>query len=432
MNPKPQKKPHRAWLILAACILFQGATTGIMFNCLGLFYASICKDLGFSMGSMSLYNTIRQLATAATLPYMILLLKKRKMHRTLLVMTLICTLCFGMMGIFHHLYEFYISGAVVGVAGSIVFAVPVTIVINNWFQKKKSLAMGIAFSASGVAGTLMNPICSWIILQTGWRTAAWIMAGLSLLLTVPSILFVIRRNPEEAGCSPYGAEEFARLAAERTSSAQTSTTSGAKLQAASTDSIQPSRQSHPVLLLVCCMIITAVAYWVSQYNSHLVTFGQSTGMTLMAASTVASFAMTGNVLSKILLGMVAEKWGYKLSLYAGLFFSALGFAIFLLFGQFEIGLYIGGLFFGTTMALATVVPSLIAAHLYENDGYEEHYSKMMTAGYVASAVGFSAIGFSYDFFGSYFPSIGFSLVLCLLAGIAGYLIVREDKASSAV
>ena len=84
MNPKPQKKPHRAWLILVACILFQGATTGIMFNCLGLFYASICKDLGFSMGSMSLYNTIRQLATAATLPYMILLLKKRKMHRTLL------------------------------------------------------------------------------------------------------------------------------------------------------------------------------------------------------------------------------------------------------------------------------------------------------------------------------------------------------------
>ncbi len=424
MNPKPQKKPHRAWLILAACILFQGATTGIMFNCLGLFYASICEDLGFSMGSMSLYNTIRQLATAATLPYMILLLKKRKMHRTLLAMTLICTLCFGLMGVFHHLYEFYISGVVVGVAGSIVFAVPVTIVINNWFQKKKSLAMGIAFSASGVAGTLLNPVCSFIILQTGWRAAAWIMAGLSLLLTVPSILFIIRRNPEEAGCTPYGAEEFARLAAER--SAASGQSENAALQAASTERFRQVPQSHPVLLLVCCMIITAVAYWVSQYNSHLVTFGQSTGMTLMAASTVASFAMTGNVLSKILLGMVAEKWGYKLALYSGLFFSALGFAIFLLFGQFPIGLYIGGLFFGTTMALATVVPSLIAAHLYEDDGYEEHYSKMMTAGYVSSAVGFATIGFSYDLFGSYFPSIAFSLALCLLAGVAGYFIIRED------
>lgn len=408
------KKLHRAWLVLVASILFQGATTGIMFNCLGLFYSSICQDLGFSMGGISLYATIRQLATAAAMPFMIRLLKKKNMHWYLLLTTLVCSLSFGLFGAFHHLYEFYIIAVVTGISGSIVFAIPITIMINNWFHSQKSLALGIAFSASGVFGAIMNPICSAIILQVGWRGAAWIMMGISLAMTVPSILFVLRRAPEDLGMKPFGAEIIHEANPLAVSSGQT---------------LAPERtRSQFLTIMISGLIITGVSYWLSQYNSHLATYGRSMGLDLMAASTVASFAMVGNVVSKILLGWVGDHFGYKTATFSGLFLSAMSFVVFILFGQYQVGLYAGGFLFGFTMAMATIVPSMLASNLYSKEEYETQYGRMSTVGYLASAIGFLLIGTSFDMFGSYLPSMGLALGLCVLAAIAGLLITRLTAA----
>ena len=64
----PARRLHKAWIILIGCILFQGGTTGILNNCLGVFYTAICTDLGFRTGDLSMYATIRSIVMALTMP----------------------------------------------------------------------------------------------------------------------------------------------------------------------------------------------------------------------------------------------------------------------------------------------------------------------------------------------------------------------------
>lgn len=135
-------KIHPAWGILAACILIQAGTIGIMNNCMGLFYPSICEELGIRMGDISIFSTIMQLVMAVSIPYTVLLLKKKNMKYYLAAALLICCFGFGVKGWFTSLYQFYIVGAVMGVAGSIAYGSAISVLINNWFQDKKALAFG--------------------------------------------------------------------------------------------------------------------------------------------------------------------------------------------------------------------------------------------------------------------------------------------------
>jgi MFS family permease len=76
-------------------------------------------------------------------------------------------------------------------------------VLNNWFDKKKGLAMSIALSAGGVSGFLAPPLTEGIISrwdwQAGWRFIA-LMCGLSLLV---SVFFIVNR-PSDIKLNPDG------------------------------------------------------------------------------------------------------------------------------------------------------------------------------------------------------------------------------------
>lgn len=399
---------HPAWLILLACILFQAGTIGIMNNCMGLFYPSICGELHFKMGDISVFSTIMQLVMALSIPHTVLLLKKKGMKYYLLGALVICCLGFGMMGSYTKLYQFYLDGAVMGIGGSLAFGSAVSVLINNWFKDKKALAFGIAFAASGVAGAIFNPVCSKVILAVGWRNASWVMAGISAALTIPLLLLVVKRTPEEKGVLAYGAQK---------------------------DDFNQKGPSNagcvtllrPGLVLACCMAINFICCWLSQYLGHLVTFASSLGATLMIGSAISSSSMVGNVLSKVGLGLLGDKKGYRVALHVGLVMTGASFLSFILGGAHILSLYAGGFLYGGASALASVIPSTMAAFLFTRNNYEKNLGKMQSMGYLGSAVAFTAIGYSYDLFGSYTPSFMAALVLILVTALLALLIARNTK-----
>ncbi len=73
-----------------------------------------------------------------------------------------------------------------------------------WFQKRRGLAIGIAFAGVGVGATIILPLTSWIIEGSGWRDACWTIALIIACLLVPLNLLVQRRSPEDLGLLPDG------------------------------------------------------------------------------------------------------------------------------------------------------------------------------------------------------------------------------------
>ena len=87
--------------------------------------------------------------------------------------------------------------------------IPVTMILSNWFVKKRELVTGIAIAFSNLGGAVFNTVISKLISTEGWRYAYVFSGLLALAACTIAVLFSLKRSPEEYGQEPYGAESAA-------------------------------------------------------------------------------------------------------------------------------------------------------------------------------------------------------------------------------
>jgi MFS family permease len=100
-----------------------------------------------------------------------------------------------------HLY--LTIGALVG-AGSICLGYSgQSLFLPNWFNRRRGLAMGLAFAGVGLGSMTLLPWVQHMIEQTGWRTACTAM-GIVVLVVLAPINLLLRKRPEDLGLEPDG------------------------------------------------------------------------------------------------------------------------------------------------------------------------------------------------------------------------------------
>jgi MFS family permease len=75
--------------------------------------------------------------------------------------------------------------------------------LPNWFQRRRGLALSLAFAGVGIGSVLLLPWLQGMIDVAGWRQACRSLGLLSLLLPAPLCL-LLRRRPEDLGLAPDG------------------------------------------------------------------------------------------------------------------------------------------------------------------------------------------------------------------------------------
>ncbi|PHQ71356.1 MAG: hypothetical protein COB93_03430, partial [Sneathiella sp.] len=102
-------------------------------------------------------------------------------------------------------WHFYLTLGIMMVGTGIVLTyVGQSMFLPNWFQRKRGLAVGIAFSGVGIGSILLMPLIQETIDASGWRDACWLMAGLLLVVVVPLNFFLQRKQPSDIGLQPDG------------------------------------------------------------------------------------------------------------------------------------------------------------------------------------------------------------------------------------
>ena len=81
------------------------------------------------------------------------------------------------------------------------------VIANNWFIRKRTMAMAVISASIGLGGFLVTPLLAHAIHTWGWRRAAFANGIIFLVVGLPLALLV-RRSPESMGLRPDGDPSF--------------------------------------------------------------------------------------------------------------------------------------------------------------------------------------------------------------------------------
>lgn len=394
---------HYAWKIMIGCCFLQAGALGAIMNSGGIFFVPICEDLGFDRGAIALYLTFYFIATTFTYPFVAKFLPRWDFRKFLAGCFLILAAVEAAMGFFTELWQWYVGGVILGIAGALVFVVASTVLIENWFVEKRGTALGIAMCGSGIGGVIFPILGNFLIETIGWRMAYPAIAVIICVLVLPWILFVFRLHPSELGLKPYGADKAKELE-----------------EAASNEKGMPAKKAICTLAFICIFLYAGIEALFSGYNNHLPGFAESIGYSAAFGASILSLAQLGYTVATLVMGWVTDRIGVAASTYITLGITALSLLGFSFF-QDEIPLIVSAFVFGMNSVIITIsVPTLIS-EIFGKKHFAEILSYSRMSG-IIGCFGAAAIGACYDVTGSYvgafFAGVGILAVCAVLVAIA--------------
>jgi len=189
------------WIVIAVGIIhFWGA--GTAFYSFTAFFNPIVAEYGWSYAATSFAMSLRSMETGIAAPIVGFLTDRYGPRRLVLAGSFLAGVGFILLSRVDSLWSFYAFSIFLSIGTSFCFTVPGYTAIANWFEKKRSIALGLAIASIGGSGVIIL-LMNWLIEQYGWRNAL-VIAGLGMwIICIPAAL-VLRHHPEDYGYMPDG------------------------------------------------------------------------------------------------------------------------------------------------------------------------------------------------------------------------------------
>ena len=92
---------------------------------------------------------------------------------------------------------------VITIGSDLAFSNSLAALINNWFNRRRALAMSSYHAISSLGPAILVPLVAILIVSQGWRTTTMV-AGITILALALPLSFFVRNTPESAGLLPDG------------------------------------------------------------------------------------------------------------------------------------------------------------------------------------------------------------------------------------
>jgi MFS family permease len=192
-------------------------------------------------------------------------------------------------------------GVLVGLAASAFFA-PMIATVTGWFDTQRNLAVSLVSAGMGMAPLTISPLASWLITHHGWRAAMFWIGIMAWVLLIPAALFVRRPPAAAAGAAAPpprpGKSEVGR--------ALTS----------------PQFLVLGFTFMLCCMAHSGPIF-------HVVSYAMYCGLGPMAAVSVYSVEGLAGLGGRVVVGLLADRFGAKRVLITTLSVQAVAIAAYL-------------------------------------------------------------------------------------------------------
>lgn len=394
------KRLHYAWIIVSVTFLILLAVQGVRLS-FGAFVEPWERQFSMDRGTISLISTLSFIVYGISQPVIGRLVDKWG-ARAVLAWSALLTGVSIFLTYFvtspWQLFLLYGLGVSLGVGGASNVAASVLVV--NWFSKKRGLAFGIMEAGFGAGQMLLVPGSLMLIHWFSWKLTVVVLGLLLMVIVFPAALLMLRNNPSEKNAEPIGGL------------AEAEKETAPKTTALSVTGMFRMRQFWFLILpFLICGFTT-----VGLMDTHLIPFshdhGFSTTVTSAAVSLLAGFNIAGILLS----GIVADRWSSRKILCFLYAVRALSIVI-LIYSHEPYLLLAFAILFGL-VDFATVAPTqMLATQYFQNYSIGLMIGWLSLAHQIGSALGAYVPGVIYTVTGEYTLAFYLSIGMLVLASV---------------
>ncbi|AXC55117.1 MFS transporter [Bacillus spizizenii] len=404
------KRLHYAWVIVSVTFLILLAVQGVRLS-FGAFVEPWERQFSMDRSTISLISTMSFIVYGISQPVIGRLVDKWGARAVLAWSALLTGVSIFLTYLVTSPWELFLLyglGVSLGVGGASNVAASVLVV--NWFSKKRGLAFGIMEAGFGAGQMLLVPGSLMLIHWFSWKLTVVVLGLLLILIVFPAALLMLRNNPSEKNTEPIGG-----LAASEKETAP-------KTTALSVAGMFWMRQFWFLIFpFLICGFTT-----VGLMDTHLIPFshdhGFSTTVTSAAVSLLAGFNIAGILLS----GIVADRWSSRKILCFLYAVRALSIVI-LIYSHEPYLLLAFAILFGL-VDFATVAPTqMLATQYFQNYSIGLMIGWLSLAHQIGSALGAYVPGVIYTVTGEYTLAFYLSIGMLVLASVMNVML-REPAA----
>lgn len=373
------------WLVLAVSCGLSASAIGINLNVIGVFYTPVSESLNIYRGTFAMHATLSSLALAFISLYFAPLLNRFGWKPLLTGAVTLASISTILMAFTQTMWVFYVLGILRGIGAGLYAMVPLSLIVNNWFEKKKGLAMSLSFGFSGIAGAIFSPIFTSLIQTIGWENSFIIMGLLMFVLALPAVLYQYSLNPRDDGYLPYGYDTEEKEQKKVIKKANWSTFS--------------FTQSSFLLVLIIGLLHTSI----TGVSQHLPGFAETNLLSSQVGGVMLSAVMVGNISFKLIIGAVSDVLGIVRSTILMIAINIVGILILLLFTHPAAQIF-GSFVFGSVFSVPAVALPLLTTEFFGRELYIRIFPILSFVSGIGGALSMAVVGYVFDFTGSYAPA----------------------------
>ncbi len=296
--------------MLMATTVFQGV---------GTFFVALERTFGWNRTTLSGAFSLSRAEGALLGPFEGLLTDRFGTRRMVVIGYLIMGAGFIWYSYIQEIWHFYVAYLAISLGSGVGGWLPMVALINNWFSRRRALAMSVAVTGIQFGGFLV-PIMAWGIENHGFRVVTlWI--GIILIAVAMPASRYIRNRPEDQGLLPDG--ETAPPAARAPARAADASPSHAR----DTEDMTLRQALRTASFWIIAVARLASVVSIVSLAVHLVPKLTDAGMSLVAANFIVLLYTAAAMPAGLVAGYLADRTSNVLVLFVCMLLQAVAVAV---------------------------------------------------------------------------------------------------------
>lgn len=382
------KKIFYGWWIVIGSVLVTATIVPSVMALANKFLIPVTTDMGISRSAFSLGNALLQAVGIFLSPLITKKLANGNLQKIQMFSIIIYCVVYATFALAQTPIHLYIISFILGIAFLGATMIPISIMITNWFYKKRGLAMSLALSGVGIGGFVFSPLITSWLENYGWRISYLIFAIIMLAVSLPVSIFIFRKSPEDKSLKAFGTDEVAQN--------ENSSNSDFDL----TISTRESFTKPFFIILALGMIFNGLINTAAlgQFPPAL----EELHGPIVAATIISLYSLVG-IFGKLILGWVNDRFGIVKGILFGCITFGLAFFM-MLFASNVVIAYLMAISFGLGNAMGAVMPPLLTSTIYGPKKYGEVYGYISSATQLGLTFGSILVASIFDITSSYKPA----------------------------